>query len=132
MTMSPRFRTPQWRRIRATMFVAMGLSAIIPVVHGVQSFGLSHMNKTIALPWLVTQGALYVTGAAIYAARMPERWAPGKFDIWGSSHQIFHVLVLVAAALHLFGLIKAFDYRHSRPEVMSTGLLNFLSYSLWR
>lgn len=43
---------------------------------------------------------------------MPERWRPGHFDIWGSSHQIFHVLVLLAAALHLVGLLKAFDYEH--------------------
>ncbi|EED11745.1 adiponectin receptor, putative [Talaromyces stipitatus ATCC 10500] len=25
--------------------------------------------------------------------RIPERLAPGKFDIWGSSHQIFHVAI---------------------------------------
>ena len=37
---------------------------------------------------------------------------PGTFDIWGSSHQIFHVLVLLAAATHFFGLVKAFDYEH--------------------
>lgn len=43
---------------------------------------------------------------------MPERFAPGRFDIWGSSHQIFHVLVLMAAAAHFVGLIKAFDYEH--------------------
>lgn len=30
----------------------------------------------------------------------------------GSSHQIFHVLILLAAAAHLVGLVKAFDYRH--------------------
>lgn len=97
------------------MFVAMGLSAIFPVFHGVQVFGVDHLNKTIALPWLVTHGALYIIGAAIYAFRVPERWAPGKFDIWGSSHQIFHVLILIAAATHLVGLIKAFDYQHSLP-----------------
>jgi adiponectin receptor len=38
---------------------------------------------------------------------------PGSFDIWGSSHQIFHVLVLLAATTNFFGLVKAFDYEHS-------------------
>lgn len=38
---------------------------------------------------------------------------PGTFDLFGSSHQIFHVLVVLAAISHLFGLIKAFDYHHS-------------------
>jgi hypothetical protein len=51
-------------------------------------------------------------------ARIPERLAPGSFDIWGSSHQIFHVLVVMAAGAHLVGLLKAFDYAHS-----SRGLL---------
>lgn len=45
--------------------------------------------------------------------RVPEKYSPGNFDIWGSSHQIFHVLVLMAAATHFVGLLKAFDYEHS-------------------
>lgn len=31
--------------------------------------------------WLIFMGVLYLTGAGIYAARFPERWFPGKFDI---------------------------------------------------
>lgn len=119
VTTSPKFRLPQWRPFRAMMFVAMGLSAVFPVVHGVQAFGIDYLNKTIALPWLVSHGILYIVGAAIYATRIPERWYPGSFDIWGSSHQIFHVLILVAAGTHLTGLIKAFDYRHSQSGIES-------------
>jgi adiponectin receptor len=95
------------------MFVGMGLSAIFPVLHGVAIFGLDRMRQQIGLNWLVFQGFLYILGAGIYAARVPERFMPGKFDIVGSSHQIFHVLVVCAAVAHLTGLLKAFDYRHS-------------------
>jgi adiponectin receptor len=45
--------------------------------------------------------------------RFPECKYPGTFDIWGSSHQIFHVFVLLAAASHLYAMAKAFDYHHS-------------------
>ena len=31
------------------------------------------------------------------AARIPESLSPGTFDYFGSSHQIFHVFVLVGA-----------------------------------
>ncbi|KAJ5588646.1 hypothetical protein N7537_011324 [Penicillium hordei] len=110
---SPRFRTPRWRPFRATMFVGMGLSAVFPVLHGIFLFGLDRMQQQIGLNWLVFQGFLYILGAGIYAARVPERLMPGKFDIVGSSHQIFHVLVVCAAVAHLTGLLKAFDYRHS-------------------
>ena len=109
----PRFRTPRWRPFRAVMFVGMGLSAVFPVLHGLRLFGFDRMRRQIGLNWLLLQGFLYILGAAIYAARVPERLRPGKFDIFGSSHQIFHVLVVCAAVAHLTGLLKAFDHRHS-------------------
>ncbi|QIW95163.1 hypothetical protein AMS68_000681 [Peltaster fructicola] len=108
----PKFRTPDWRPFRAFMFVAMGLSAVFPVIHGISNYGMQRMERQIGLSWLVLQGVLYVVGAVIYASRVPERWRPGSFDIWGSSHQIFHVLVVLAAASHLVGLLKAFDNEH--------------------
>jgi adiponectin receptor len=96
------------------MFVAMGLSAVFPVIHSVQLYGLAHMRESIGLDWVVLQGVLYILGAGLYAGRFPERMKPGHFDIWGSSHQIFHVLVVLAAASHLVGLVQAFDYVHSQ------------------
>jgi adiponectin receptor len=96
------------------MFVLMGLSAIAPILHGLRLYGLEDLRKTIALDWVVLQGVLYILGAGLYAARFPERVSPGTFDIWGSSHQIFHILVVLAAAAHLVGMVKAFDYEHSQ------------------
>ena len=124
VTLMPKFRTPQFRYFRAGVFVAMGLSAFIPIVHGVRVYGLEHFSRAIALFWLLLQGVLYSLGAAIYAARVPERWFPGSFDIWGSSHQIFHVLVLIAAAAQLVSLVKAFDNRHSQHDFVPTMFLN--------
>ncbi|KAI2793144.1 ADIPOR-like receptor [Penicillium oxalicum] len=109
----PQFRTPRWRPFRAAMFVGMGLSAILPVLHGLGLFGPLRMRQQIGLEWLLLQGFLYILGAGIYAARVPERLRPGQFDLFGHSHQIFHVLVVCAAVAHLTGLLKAFDYRHS-------------------
>ncbi|OKL63130.1 hypothetical protein UA08_01627 [Talaromyces atroroseus] len=109
----PQFRTPEWRPFRALMFVSMGLSAVFPVVHGLWLYGAKQMTPQIGLDWLLLQGFLYILGATIYAARVPERLLPGRFDIVGSSHQIFHVLVVCAAISHLTGLLCAFDYRHS-------------------
>ncbi|GAD99138.1 haemolysin-III channel protein Izh2, putative [Paecilomyces variotii No. 5] len=113
VSVMPRFRTPELRPFRAGMFVGMGLSAIFPVVHGLKVFGPDQMARQMGLFWMLLQGFLYILGATIYAARVPERLKPGRFDILGSSHQIFHVLVVLAAVSHLTGLLKAFDYRHS-------------------
>lgn len=40
-------------------------------------------------------------------AKFPEAWFPYRFDFLGASHQIFHVLVLVAGLLHYRGLASA-------------------------
>lgn len=34
------------------------------------------------LGWLILMGFLYIIGAIFYALRVPERWFPGKFDLW--------------------------------------------------
>ena len=75
------------------------------------------MRTQIGLDWVLLQGFLYILGATIYAERVPERLRPGQFDILGSSHQIFHVLVVLAALAHLKGLLKAFDFRHGGMTV---------------
>ena len=34
------------------------------------------------IPWLLLMAFLYITGALLYGARIPERFLPGKFDLW--------------------------------------------------
>lgn len=114
---APFFAGSKWRPFRAVMFIAMGLSAVVPVIHGLNIYGAEKMDRLIGLRWLVAQGVLYILGATLYAARIPERFRPGTFDIWGASHQIFHMLVLLAAAAHLVDLVKAFDFKHSRLDL---------------
>lgn len=108
-----RFRTPKWRPYRAMMFVGLGLSGVIPVCQSVLIYGYSNLNRRMGLNWVLFQGFLYIFGAFLYAFRWPERSAPGSFDIWGNSHQLFHVLILFAAAAHLKGMAKAFDNHHT-------------------
>jgi len=48
------------------------------------------------VPWAIG-GAFYIVGATIYMLKIPERFKPGRFDIWGSSHQIFHICILIAS-----------------------------------
>ena len=132
VTVSPRFRTPAWRTWRALMYVALGLSAFVPVIHGLRLYGWYAMEDRIAIRWVLGQGGLYIAGAALYAvscrtltmlavvtlmirqARIPEKWCPGRFDVLGSSHQIFHLFVVVAALVHWAGLIKAAEHAQNR------------------
>jgi len=49
------------------MFVAMGLSAVAPVMHGLTIYGFKQMDKQMGLSWMLLQGLLYMTGAGLYA-----------------------------------------------------------------
>ncbi|KAJ5584558.1 hemolysin-III channel protein Izh2 [Penicillium hispanicum] len=112
---NPRTRTPAWRPYRAAMFIGLGLSALVPITSGLRSHGLEGMNRRITLfPWLALEFSCYLLGAILYATRIPERLSPGTFDVFGSSHQIFHFLILFAAGFHLKGLLTTFDWNHQR------------------
>ena len=62
-----KFRTPQWRPYRAAMFVAMGLSSVWSVLHGIELFGFEQLHKQIGLWWMILEGVLYISGALLYA-----------------------------------------------------------------
>ena len=65
-------------------FIALGLSGVIPALHFVITDGFYQAVNFASLGWLALMAVLYITGAVIYAVRIPERIWPGKFDIWVS------------------------------------------------
>jgi adiponectin receptor len=74
VVMLPKFRSPGWRPVRAAMFVAMGLSAVAPVVHGLRLYGQAQVERQMALSFVLAQGALYILGAVIYAVSGEARY----------------------------------------------------------
>ena len=56
-------------------------------------------------------GILYIAGATIYMLRLPERFFPGLFDIFGSSHQIFHIFIVIAAVMTYYAALQSFYNR---------------------
>ncbi|KAF9110223.1 hypothetical protein BGX27_006641 [Mortierella sp. AM989] len=108
----PEFRGHEYRWIRSGLFLAMGLSSVFPVVHAVVLYGIPLAQKAIALNYMGCMGAFYVFGTLLYGSRTPERLFPGKFDHFGSSHQIFHVCVLLGVLAHFLGVTKAMAFWH--------------------
>lgn len=66
------------------VFISFGLSGVIPALHFVITDGFWHAVNKASLGWLALMAVLYIVGAIIYAVRIPERFFPGKFDIWVS------------------------------------------------
>ncbi|XP_026388594.1 heptahelical transmembrane protein 4-like [Papaver somniferum] len=95
----PVFQTPEYRNIRASLFFGMGFSGVAPILHKLILFN-DQPEALHTTGYELLMGVFYGTGALIYATRIPERWMPGKFDIAGHSHQLFHLLVLAGAYTH--------------------------------
>ncbi|KAJ3101581.1 hypothetical protein HDU97_001260 [Phlyctochytrium planicorne] len=112
VTMTKKFSTPKYRYLRTGLFISLGMAGVVPLTHSVLVYGFEFSENSISLHYLVWMGVQYVIGAFIYASRVPERWYPGKFDIFFHSHQIFHVLVVTAAITHYFGMTKAYTFWH--------------------
>ncbi|XP_078595693.1 uncharacterized protein LOC144872879 isoform X1 [Branchiostoma floridae x Branchiostoma japonicum] len=111
-----KFSEPRFRAFRACMFLGLGCSGVVPVIHYLISDGFNMAITAGQVGWLGLMGLLYIVGAVMYATRVPERFFPGKFDLWFHSHQIFHVLVVAAAFVHYHGMNKMADYRfHAGP-----------------
>jgi len=111
--LSPGLQGPKWRTLRISAFVGTGISGFVPLIHGSAIFGFEQMIRQSGMPYYLAEGLLLLLGAFFYATRIPESIRPGTFDIWGNSHQIFHVLVVLATVVQLYGILDAFDYNYA-------------------
>ena len=111
-TLSPDFHVPKRRRLRGTLFLSLGISTAIPILH-LTFFGnyVKGFEKLPHLQYWYYGGVSYVFGGLMYVLRIPERYYIGKFDLFGASHQILHIFVDVGFILHYLGAIDSFYYR---------------------
>ncbi|OAA63222.1 Hly-III-related protein [Akanthomyces lecanii RCEF 1005] len=117
--LSTRFVLPQFRRWRVVFFAAFGFSSLIFVIHGAILYGRALQMTYMSLVPVLYMATINLAGAVIYVSRIPERWFPNKFDLFGASHQIFHLAVIVAAWVHFRGIAAAFVAVRSQGVVCS-------------
>ncbi|KAF1990003.1 HlyIII-domain-containing protein [Aulographum hederae CBS 113979] len=113
LVLHPRLQGLKYRSIRTIAFVMTGLSGFAPVGHGLIKYGWEEMWVRSGMPYWFLEGAFYGVGALFFAIRVPESIWPGRFDVWGSSHQIFHVLVVMGSLVHLLGVWEAYKWNYT-------------------
>lgn len=106
----PAFQAPELRPLRAALFSCMGVSGLVPVAHKLVLYG-GRREAVATAGYEALMGALYGLGAAVYALRVPERWFPGRFDLVGHSHQLFHLFVIAGAYAHYLGGVEYLRWR---------------------
>ncbi|MFP2925578.1 PAQR family membrane homeostasis protein TrhA [Pyxidicoccus sp. 3LG] len=82
------------RGLRSALYVALGLVATPVVMH------LPAVIGTGRTRWLIFGGVLYAVGAVVYARRWPDPM-PRVFGY----HEVFHLMVIAAAAVHYAVLV---------------------------
>lgn len=109
LVLHPRLQGPAWRPHRTTAFILTALSGFAPIGHGLLRYGWEDMVRRSGMPWWFAEGFWYGLGVVFFASRIPEKWHWGRYDLVGSSHQIFHVCVVFGAACHCWGVWKSWE-----------------------
>ncbi|ORZ34374.1 hemolysin-III related-domain-containing protein [Catenaria anguillulae PL171] len=109
--MFPIWPTARFRVWRTLIYIGSGVLSGLPVIHFLIVSGIPKGIPWWALHGWLLMGATYIGGAVIYATKIPERWFPGCFDIFGHSHQWWHICVVMAASIHLYSAIDLMTWR---------------------
>jgi adiponectin receptor len=116
LVLHPKLQGPQYRAHRTAAFILTALSGFAPCIHGGFVHGWTNAFWYRGVMWWLAEGAWYGLGAFFFASRAPEKWGRAKgrakrwgdvIDVVGSSHQIFHVCVVVGAVCHCWGVWSA-------------------------
>lgn len=111
VSLVPAFQSPELRPLRAALFTCMGASGVVPIAHKLVLYGGTAPGAVASAGYEALMGALYGLGVVVYAARVPERWAPGRFDLVGHSHQLFHLFVVAGAYAHYLAGVEYLKWR---------------------
>jgi adiponectin receptor len=96
--------------LRLASYFLLSASAVAPL-----SELMLHQSGSCALRQAVL-GTLACAGFALvgglfYGATFPEKWLPGRFDLFGSSHQIFHVFVTLCLVCYHLLFLRLWQWR---------------------
>lgn len=119
VTLYPAFDAPHNRLIRAMVFVLFGTVSGLPIFHAGWLHGFSNIEYMHHAQYMFLMAGFYLLGAFFFATRLPERWYPGRFDLFLNSHNLMHICVLIAALIHWYGCMQSCIYRLERGCAMS-------------
>jgi adiponectin receptor len=90
-------------------YFALGFTAFLSAIHLIHVDEQTLYQGTVLISYK-NLAALNSLGGLFYATRIPERFYRKIFDIYGSSHQIMHVMVICGALLYRTGLLTTLQH----------------------
>jgi len=107
--------SPFWRMVRVAAYCTSACSALVPLAHLMLYQRAGNPAWEPCFAYFVAMLACYGTGIIFYISRFPERYYPGRFDLYFSSHQLWHAFVFAAPLIHFFGVAGHFHWRSLHP-----------------
>ncbi|EMC91355.1 hypothetical protein BAUCODRAFT_79819 [Baudoinia panamericana UAMH 10762] len=112
---NPFFNRADMNWLRVAFYVSLAATGFFPVLQLTLERG---WNATAYFYAPISKSILvYLGGALLYAARMPERFLPGWFDYVGASHNIWHFAVLGGILFHYTAMQRFFGEAFKRAEI---------------
>lgn len=103
------------RTLRGSVFSLLAVSAMLPIFHRGGILGWDEACTQLGVQWYLAEAVSLLLGVGSFVGRVPERFSPGSFDIWGHSHQLFHICAVAGACFHIVALVTGYQYRLAHP-----------------
>eukprot|EP01128_Nolandella_sp_AFSM9_P002842 TRINITY_DN1324_c0_g1_i2.p1 TRINITY_DN1324_c0_g1~~TRINITY_DN1324_c0_g1_i2.p1 ORF type:complete len:295 (-),score=-0.43 TRINITY_DN1324_c0_g1_i2:351-1235(-) len=91
-----------WERLRTITLVTFVCYGFVPLFHWTILLGIDSRGVDLYLGQVLRSYLLLGIGFVFWIGKIPERFYPGHFDIWFSSHQLWHVFVCLGPASFLW------------------------------
>lgn len=110
----PTFNRADMAWARVLFYCSLALTGFLPFGQLAYSRGIEWAQYFYAP--ITKSLVVYMTGACLYASKVPERFCPGWFDYVGCSHNIWHVAVLGGIVFHYMAMQTMFTHALDRAQ----------------
>jgi adiponectin receptor len=122
VTRSEKCKSDEYAFLRVSCFALNALYGLLPFFAIVVTDGFSE-DLVAAFSRVLVMYACYMAGVVVYLTRVPERWKPGAFDYFAHSHQVWHVLVVLAALAQFFAIVSVYEHHEQVCSIITARFL---------
>jgi len=108
-------RQSSFGNISQYLFLIFCIFGFVPIIHFCWIYGLDSAEVNASFWKIFFAYVFLASGFVVWKFHIPERWLIGKCDIWFSSHQLWHVMVMLGPALFLFAGQDALIFAKHNP-----------------
>lgn len=106
----PKYQMPANRKVKLAFLIGLGFCGFVPLSHLFAVHGARGLFSELGIGWLLTSSGIYSLGIILISYHIPECWIPGRLDYFLTSHQIFHICVILGALAHYRCSLQSLHY----------------------